>query len=134
VEEFMSSKDVLELDDSNWEKTVEKGKKPVVVMFQSPTCPHCRQMEPSFEQYAEEFKDKILFAKLDISKSMTTASRYGVMGTPTFKFFCKGKPVQELVGAFYPSLIKKTIEEALERGPQCLENTTWVDSSISGYA
>jgi len=130
----MNSENVLELDDINWEKAVEKGKKPVVVMFASPTCPYCRQMEPSFEQYAEEFKDKILFARFDISRSFSTASRYGVMGTPTFKFFCHGKPVGELVGAFYPSLIKKTIEETLERGPKCIENTTWIDSSISGYA
>ena len=130
----MSSENILELDDTNWEKTVEKGEKPVVVMFSSPTCPYCKQMEPSFEEYAKEFKDKIIFGKLDITKSMTTASRYGVMGTPTFKFFCNGRPVQELVGAIYPSLIKKTIEESLEHGPQCTKKTTWVDKGITGYA
>ena len=130
----MSYNDILELNDRNWEKTVEKGKKPVVVMFASSTCPFCRQIEPSFEQYAEEFKEKILFAKLDITKNLTTASRYGVMGTPTFKFFCHGKPVKELVGAIYPSLIKKTIEDSLEHGPKCIENTTWIDYNISGYA
>jgi len=102
----MSSNNVIKLDDKTWEKTVEKGKKAVVVMFTSPTCPYCRQMKPYFEEYASEYKDKILFAEIDITKSQTIASRYGVMGTPTFKFFCNGKPVNELVGAIYPALLK----------------------------
>jgi thioredoxin-like negative regulator of GroEL len=91
-------------------------------------------MKPYFEEYAIEYKDKIQFAEIDISKSQTIASRYGVMGTPTFKFFCKGKPINELVGAIYPAILKKTIEISLEHGSRCAEKTTWVDSSISGYA
>ncbi len=130
----MGSDVVVELDDKTWEKTVEKGEKPVVVMFSSPTCPYCRQMKPYFEEYALEYKDKMVFAEVDISKSQTIASRYGIMGTPTFKFFCKGKPINELVGSIYPAILKKNVEISLEHGSQCAENTTWVDSSISGYA
>jgi len=130
----MGSEIIIKLDDKTWEKTVEKGKKPVVVMFSSPTCPYCRQMKPYFEEYAKDFKDRIIFAEVDISQSQIIASRYGVMGTPTFKFFCKGKPINELVGAIYPSLLKKTVEISLEHGSECADNTTWVDSSISGYA
>jgi len=130
----MSSDDLVELDDSNWEKTVEKGDKPVVVMFSSPTCPYCRQMEPHFKEYSLEYKDKIIFAKVDIAESPTIARRYGVMGTPTFKFFCHGQPVYEMVGAVYPSLLKKAVEDSLEHGPECVNKTTWIDSRISGYA
>ena len=130
----MVSENLIILDDKTWEKTVEKGKRPVVVMFTSPTCPYCSQMKPYFEEYSAEYKDTIIFAEVDISQNQTIASRYGVMGTPTFKFFCKGKPINELVGAIYPALLKKTIEESLEHGSQCADNTTWVDYSISGYA
>ena len=130
----MSSEDIVKLDDASWEKTVEKGDKPVVVMFSSPTCPYCKQMEPYFKEYASEFKDKIVFAEVDISKSVTIASRYGVMGTPTFKFFCKGKPVHELTGAMYPSLLKKAVEDSLEHGPECVGKATWVDYGDMGYA
>ena len=130
----MVSVGLIRLDDETWEKIVEKGKRPVVVMFTSPTCPYCRQMKSYFKDYAAEYKDKIIFAEVDISQSQTIASRYGVMGTPTFKFFCKGKPINELVGAIYPALLKKTVEESLEHGSQCVDNTTWIDSSISGYA
>ena len=129
----MSLDNITNLDDSNWEKTVEKGDKPVVVMFTSPTCPYCRQMEPYFDEYGGEFKDKIIFAKIDITQSPTIASRYGVMGTPTFKFYCKGKPVHELVGSMYPTLIKKAVEETLEHGEKCVKNATWNPPGITGY-
>jgi thiol-disulfide isomerase/thioredoxin len=130
----MSSEDVEELDDLNWEKQVEKADNPVVVMFYSDSCAFCKQMEPHFFDYAGEFKDKIMFSRVNVVESPTIASRYGVMGTPTFKFFCKGKPVQELTGAIYPSLLKKAVEENLEHGESCATSTTWSPPDITGYA
>ena len=130
----MNTQDVIELNDANWEKSVEKGEKPVMAMFYSTTCPHCHAMEPHFEKYANEFKDKVVFAKVNIMDNPTIVRRYGVMGTPTFKFFCKGQPIQELVGAVYPTSLKKTIEDSLQHGSQCVKNTTWIDPGITGYA
>ena len=127
----MNTQDVIELDDTNWEKNVEKGGKQIFVMFYSSTYPYCKQMEPHFYEYAGEFKDKVLFARVNTMNSPTIAGRYGIMGTPTFKYFCKGRPVQELSGAMYPALLKKTVEDNLERGENCVEKTSWVDP---GYA
>ena len=118
---------VKDLDDTNWEKNVEKGKKPAFIMFYSPSCAFCKQMEPYFYEYAEEFKDKVTFARVNIMYSQTIASRYGVMGTPTFKYFCKGHPIQEISGAIYPTLLKKAIEEGLNHGEDCEKKTTWID-------
>ena len=127
----MSDQDIIELYDSNWETNVEKGDKPVFVMFYSPSCPYCTQMEPYFNQYAEEFKDKVLFAKVNIVNNPTIVSRYGIMGTPTFKYFCKGHPVREMSGAVYPALLKKSVEEGLDHGEKCEEKTSWIDPSYA---
>ena len=129
----MSINNILELDDFNWEKIIGKGKKSAVVMFSSPTCPFCKQIEPYFKENAEEFKNRIIFAEVDISRRITIARRYGVMGTPAFKFFCKGCPVHEIVGAVYPSLFKKAVEEFLEHGAQCVDKTTWFETTNIGY-
>ena len=123
----MTTKNVIELDDTNWEKTVEKGKLPVFVMFYSPTCPFCKQMEPYFYEYAGQFKEKVLFARVNVVNSPTINSRYGIMGTPTFKYFCQGHPIQELSGAIYPTLLKKAVEDGLNHGENCEKNTTWFD-------
>jgi thioredoxin 1 len=115
---------LFEADERSWEKKIELAEQPVLVMFYSPTCPNCTAMEPYFNEYAQEYSGKVYFAKLNVLENRFTAERYGVMATPTFKFFCEGKPVQELVGAAYPTLLKKLIEDSLEYGKKCLEKTT----------
>ncbi len=65
--------------------------------------------------------------------SRWTAERYGVRSTPTFKFFCGGKPVQEMVGAVYPALLKKMVDEVLLHGRECAKNSTTIDYEITGY-
>ena len=32
------------------------------------------------------------------------------------------------------TLLKKTVEDALQHSSQCFKNTTWIDPGITGYA
>lgn len=130
----MSSDDIIEVNDTTWDKIIEKSEKPSVVMFYSSMCPHCREIEPYFEEYAKELRKKILFARINVANNAYTVGKYGIMGTPTFKFFCKGRPVQEIVGAIYPSLLKKTIEDVLQHGSECITKSTSIDYGLTGYA
>lgn len=124
---------VLELTDITWGKTVEESDLPVLAMFYSPTCPHCRTMEPYFRQHAQEFAGAAVFVRIDITANQWTAERYGVKSTPTFKMFCHGKPFQEMVGAVYPALLKRMVEEALKSGSECVRASTEINYDISGY-
>lgn len=134
VHEPLAMQDLLiELTDLNWERTVEKSSRPVAVMFYSPTCAFCHQMDPYFRNYAREYKDSVQFARINILTSPWTAERYGVRSTPTFKFFCDSKPVQEMVGAVYPSLLKKMVDEVLIHGRECAKNSTTINYDITGY-
>nr|WP_321352939.1 thioredoxin family protein [uncultured Methanoregula sp.] len=123
----------VEADDRTWEQIVEKTKTPVAVMFYSPSCSFCHQMDPYFTKYAAEYSDSVLFVRLNILSSSWTSERYGVRSTPTFKFFCDGKPVQEIVGAVYPALLKKMIDDVLLHGKECAKNSTRIDYEITGY-
>ncbi|WP_128694694.1 thioredoxin family protein [Methanoculleus taiwanensis] len=127
------SAEIVEISDQTWEKAVEKGEKPAVIMFYSPGCVHCRTMEPSFRSLAEQYGEVILFGRLNIASSMWTAERYGVRGTPTFKFFCMGRPIEELVGAVYPAMLERRIEDLLEHGEACVRSSTAIDYEITGY-
>ena len=108
----------------SWEHGVELSELPVLVMFFSQTCVRCKEMEPYFIQYAREYEGTVKFVKLNVIESPFTTDRYGVMATPTFTFFCLGKPVQNLSGAVYPTLLKKLIDESIEHGKQCREKST----------
>lgn len=129
----MTDEPLLEVNDQIWEKTVEKGTLPVAVMFYSPVCPFCQQIEPYFKSYAEEFRNSVLFTRINIMANPWTAERYGIRSTPTFKFFCYGKAVQEMVGPVYPALLKKMVEEGLAHQKECEKNATANDYEITGY-
>jgi thioredoxin 1 len=129
----MAEESLVEADDISWEKIVEKGTKPVAVMFYSPTCAFCNQMEPYFKSYAAEYRDSVVFVRINIMTNQWTAERYGVRSTPTFKFFCEGKPVQEMVGAIYPAMLKKMVDEVLIHGKECAKNSTTINYDITGY-
>ncbi|WAC06097.1 MAG: thioredoxin family protein [Methanoregula sp.] len=129
----MEPETVPEVNDLLWETIVENAAIPVVVMFFSPTCVFCHQMEPYFRNYAEEYKDMVLFVRLNITTNPWTAERYGVKSTPTFKFFCDKKPVQEMVGSVYPALLKRAVDEVLVHGKECAKNSTTIDYEITGY-
>ncbi|MEN6609811.1 MAG: thioredoxin family protein [Methanoregulaceae archaeon] len=129
----MADPSIVELQDSTWEVQVEKGKIPVVVMFYSETCPFCKQMEPYFRGYAGDFLGKVTFARIDIVRNPWTAERYAVRSTPTFAFFCSGKPVQQLVGSVYPAILKRSVEEVLLHGKECAEKSTEINYEITGY-
>lgn len=124
---------VIEINDRIWERHVEKEKLPVAVMFYSPSCPFCHQMEPSFRNFAREYREVIRFFRINIMTNLWTAERYGVRSTPTFKFFCDGKPVQEIAGAIYPALLKRLIEDFLLHGRECAQHSTAVNYEITGY-
>lgn len=129
----LNESSVIEIGDMNWGEIVESSKKPVIVMFYSSTCPYCKAMEPYFINYAREFENSAVFARLNIETNPWTAERYGVLGTPTFKFFCRGRPVWEQVGQIYPSILKKAVEDMINYGEECIKKSTPIGQDITGY-
>jgi thioredoxin len=124
---------IVEATDATFEQQVEKAKLPVTVMFYSPTCAFCRMMEPYFAQYAAEYREKVAFVRVNVMANLFTGERFGVLSTPTFAFFCGGKPVQSMVGAVYPTLLKNRIEDVLLHGKECALKSTEINYEISGY-
>lgn len=74
-----------------------KQNKLVIADFYSPTCPHCRNMEPIFNQLAAANKD-IKFIKINTTKLSPLAREYKVRSMPTFIFFRNGASVSSNVG------------------------------------
>lgn len=118
---------LVELTDAVWEKTIEHGTQPVAVMFYSPSCPFCKPIEPYFVNYAKEFHDEVVFGRVNVLTNLPITELYGVRQTPTFKFFCGGKPVLEMVGAIYPVILRKMIEVIQAHGNECALHSTPID-------
>ncbi len=125
---------VREVTDLDFEAEVEKSPEPTVVIFVSEACPHCRTLMPYVESFARDFRGRVRFVTMDVVANPWTAERYAVRSTPTFGFFCRGRPVQELVGAILPAAIKRQVEEFVLHGEECVRKSTEIDYEVTGYA
>lgn len=89
-----SDKDVIVLDDSNFESTVYNSNDMWLVEFYAPWCGHCKQLEPEWNNAAGQLKGKIKVAKVDATVNQSIASKFGINGYPTIKIFPPGPKKQ----------------------------------------
>ena len=97
---------VVEITKDNFEHTVLKADKPVLVDLWAEWCGPCQMMGPIVDEVAEERND-IIIGKLNVDTQPEIALRYNVMSIPTLILFENGEEAQKSIG-----LISK--EELLE--------------------
>jgi thioredoxin 1 len=125
--------DVRELTDDDFEEVLRSTGDLVIVEFYSTTCPNCRSMEPVYVGLAREMGRNALFTRMNVQRERINAMRHGVLGVPTFIFFCKGKPIGELVGAINATLLRNTIMDHIKHRMECAARITPVSYEMDGY-
>jgi len=79
------------LDDNSFDDYVYKSKESWFVEFYAPWCGHCKKLEPEWNKLASELKGgPIKVAKVDATVATKLASRFGISGYPSIKFFPAG--------------------------------------------
>ncbi len=115
---------VADVDVANWKREVEDLSTLVAVEFWSPTCGWCQRLEPIYQELANEYSGRIKFGKVDVSTQPQLAARYGVMGTPTIKLLCLGRPVGEHIGFASNEQLKAKLDEALKNYRICFKQSS----------
>lgn len=114
----------MEVTSTNWRDEVLKADLPVVVEFYTPTCPFCQRLTPIFKKLSGEFSGKMKFAMVNAAENSDIASGYGVMGVPTLKFFCSGRPIYEVVGLRSEDELRQEFSRVLETHKKCLSQSS----------
>ena len=107
----MSDESLLNVTDENFEDEVIGSELPVLVDFWAVWCGPCRMVAPFVEQIAEEYKDRLKVAKLNVDENQAVPAKYGIMSIPTLLYFKDGVLVDKTLGA----LPKAAIEARLAR-------------------
>jgi thioredoxin 1 len=104
---------VVVVSDAEFDQTVLKSDKPVMLDFWAEWCQPCKMLTPTVEELAGEFAGQVLVGKLNVDDNPNTATNYGIRGIPTLLFIKDGQVVKQLVGVKSKAEIKKVIEETL---------------------
>jgi len=103
----------LRLTDATFEEEVLESKIPVLVDFWASWCPPCKMVEPVIANLAQEYDGKIKVAKLHVDQNLKMASKYQIVGVPTFILFDSGKEVQRRIGAQSKEQLNQMVIQAL---------------------
>lgn len=114
----------LDVDSSSWGEKILASDLPVIVDFWAPWCSWCRRLAPDFDSLSGQYAGKLLFAKVNVDENHAVAGRYGVLGLPTMKLFCAGRPLAEIVGYLLKNALKAQLDRMLSMYKECLEQST----------
>lgn len=105
---------MINLTDENFENEIQQVNKPVLVDFSAVWCPPCATLTPILEKIEEAFKERIIFAKVNVDLAPKTSQKFRINPIPTVILFKNGKPVSGFVGVRPEALIRDWLENVLK--------------------
>src|ERR1041385_3127133 len=110
----MASANIKELTDANFESEVLNSEVPTLVDFWAVWCGPCKQIAPTVDALADEYKGRVKVAKMDVDHHQLVPQQYGVRSIPTLLIFKGGKVVGQLVGAMPRSKLEAELQKHLD--------------------
>ena len=104
---------LVHVDDGDFDEEILRADKPALVDFWAPWCGPCKAIGPTVEALAEQYRDRLKVAKVNIDNNPKTAQTYGVMSIPTLILFKEGKVLDTLVGLAPKERLEAFIRKAL---------------------
>ncbi|MGB6339139.1 MAG: thioredoxin [Candidatus Aminicenantaceae bacterium] len=107
------SEDIFNVTDDTFEEEVLKAELPVVVDFWAVWCGPCQMIAPTVEYLAQNYKDKLKVAKMNVDENMNVPAKYGIMSIPALLLFKGGEVVETVIGALPQDKIVDAIAKHL---------------------
>ncbi len=105
---------VIEITDSNFEKTVKQAALPVLVDFWAPWCGPCRMLGPIVEQVASALEGKVVVGKVNVDENPQISAEYGITSIPALFIFQGGALKDKSVGVASKDTLISKLNKILE--------------------
>lgn len=94
-----------------WKQKVVDANKPVFVDFWASWCGPCGVISPIINQLANEYKEKVIFVKVDVDQNRDLVSQYKIQSIPTLMIFRDGQSISQMMGMAPKKSIQKFIDK-----------------------
>ena len=98
------------VSDESFRRDVLDAGTPVLVDFWAEWCGPCTAIAPALEELADEFRDRVTVAKMNIDDNPATPTKYNVRGIPTLLLFRNGEVAAMKIGASRKSELAEWVE------------------------
>jgi thioredoxin 1 len=109
----MSSANLLEIHDGNFDREATGSPLPLLVDFTAAMCPPCRVLAPQLDALADAYAGRVRVGKCDVDESHALAARFDVRAVPTLMLFHEGRVVAQIVGLVPRAKIEALIAKAM---------------------
>ena len=94
----MENSNVINLNESNFDREVTQHDKPVIVDFWAEWCGPCKMIAPLLDEIARENLGTVKVAKVNVDENQSLSFKYNIRAIPALLFFKNGQLRDQVTG------------------------------------
>ncbi len=108
----MSNK-IKNISDASFEEDVLNEPLPVLIDFWAEWCGPCKAIAPVLVEIANDYKGKLIIAKINVDENDKTPIKFGIRGIPSLLLFKNGEVEATKTGALSKLELSSFIDQHL---------------------